>query len=602
MKISIKKIIVLICFFVLQISWGQDISLYKQYNGKYDFTYFGNTLNIVENNNIDDLPSPLCTILTSSSATLNLHTNDEIINAYLYWAGSGTGDFNVKLNNQEIKSTRNFILNSSSGYSFFSAFADVTAIVKTTGNGIYTLSELDLTDIIEDYCPFAGNFGGWAITIIYKNETLPQNQLNIYDGLQSVPTAIDITLTGLYVIDNKDAEIGFIAWEGDKNISVNESLRVNGDLIGNPPLNPSNNAFNGTNSIINSSTLYNMDLDVYSIENSVKIGDKSAKIQLTSGKDFVMINQIITKLNSQLTDATIKIDETFLQCNSREINVEYTVSNFNSSIELPAGIPISIYADTFLIQKTETLNPIPINGSESASITITIPNEIPNSFTLKFSVDDNGMGQGIISEIDESNNTNSSEIALLFSPSYNSPENLTSCDEGYGKGTFDFSNYETTVKVNPDDIITFYESESDAISNSNPIINTFNYIASYSPKTIFVKISNIDCYSLTSFLLNTIKCSPTIYNYVSANGDSKNDTFYIEGLRNVFFNFKLSIYNRWGTLVWEGNANSADWDGFSNQTLAIGSDKVPDGTYFYILDLNDPEYNSPLMGYLYFIK
>jgi hypothetical protein len=36
--------------------------------------------------------------------------------------------------------------------------------------------------------------------------------------------------------------------------------------------------------------LYNMDLDVYNIQNNINIGDTSAQIQLTSGQDFVMIN------------------------------------------------------------------------------------------------------------------------------------------------------------------------------------------------------------------------------------------------------------------------------------------------------------------------
>jgi hypothetical protein len=41
--------------------------------------------------------------------------------------------------------------------------------------------------------------------------------------------------------------------------------------------------------VTGSNTLYNMDLDVYNIQNNIKIGDTSAKIQLTSGQDFVMI-------------------------------------------------------------------------------------------------------------------------------------------------------------------------------------------------------------------------------------------------------------------------------------------------------------------------
>jgi hypothetical protein len=57
-----------------------------------------------------------------------------------------------------------------------------------------------------------------------------------------------------------------------------KTLRVNGNPLSNPPLNPVNNAFNGTNSFTGSNTLYNMDLDVYNIQNNIKIGDTSAKI------------------------------------------------------------------------------------------------------------------------------------------------------------------------------------------------------------------------------------------------------------------------------------------------------------------------------------
>ena len=51
-----------------------------------------------------------------------------------------------------------------------------------------------------------------------------------------------------------------------------------------------------------------MDIDVYPIENTINVGDISATIQLTSGQDLVMVNNIITVLNSQLPDATVSID------------------------------------------------------------------------------------------------------------------------------------------------------------------------------------------------------------------------------------------------------------------------------------------------------
>src|SRR5690606_4515720 len=110
------------------------------------------------------------------------------------------------------------------------------------------------------------------------------------------------------VIDNVGAKIGFLAWEGDKSIAWSETLSRNGQPLSNPPLNPENNAFNGTNSFTGSDELYNMDLDVYDIQDYISITDSTATIKLTSSQDVVMINAVVTKLNSQLPDATIIID------------------------------------------------------------------------------------------------------------------------------------------------------------------------------------------------------------------------------------------------------------------------------------------------------
>ena len=66
--------------------FGQDVSLFQQFNGRYDFTFIGNTMNIAENNSINALVT-----VTSSSANLNLPADVIIEKAYLYWAGCGDG-------------------------------------------------------------------------------------------------------------------------------------------------------------------------------------------------------------------------------------------------------------------------------------------------------------------------------------------------------------------------------------------------------------------------------------------------------------------------------------------------------------------------------
>jgi hypothetical protein len=84
----------------LSYSMYGDISLYHQYNGDMILS-FGNTLNRFENGTGG-------VINTSSAASLSLNRDDEIQNAYLYWAGSGFGDFTVKLNDQDIIAQRTF--------------------------------------------------------------------------------------------------------------------------------------------------------------------------------------------------------------------------------------------------------------------------------------------------------------------------------------------------------------------------------------------------------------------------------------------------------------------------------------------------------------
>lgn len=585
-------------FFAFSVS-GQTVTLYEQFNGRYDFTFIGNTLNPFENNNIGGVK---CEINTSSTATLDLQPLDVIEKAYLYWAGSGPGDFVVKLNDEEITPDRTFNLTqSSSGLIFFSAFKDITTQVQTTGNGTYTLSELDLSEIISTYCGNGTNFAGWAILIIYQNDNLPLNQLNIYDGLDFVgagnPT-LNVTLENLNVIDDVGAKIGFIAWEGDSFLAVNETLQINGSILSNPPLNPADNAFNGTNSITGSNTLFNMDLDIYDIQDNIQPGDESAEISLTSGQDFVMINTVVTKLNSQVPDATITIDTVYLNCNSTAITVDYTVYNLNATNPLPANTLIAIYANTTLVASTATQTELPIDGSESNTITFTLPEDFQTSFDLIFSVDDNGQGLGATIEINEENNTDSELINLLISPIIASLQPLVVCNEGFGRGTFDITTRLAELEEEYTENILVYESLTDAELGQNPIINAANY-QSETPKTLYLTIATDPCPSITTLDLRVKNCPPTVYNYISANEDGSNDFFFVDGLRDIFLNFEIEIYNRWGKMVWKGNQNTEDWRGEMNQKVEIQGDLVPDGTYFYLVYLNDFNYPDLLQGYLY---
>ncbi len=589
-KNTFKSIYYLFFLLFFVFGYSQNVDLYTQVNGRYDFTFVGNTMNTAENN----LSSGLVTG-TSSSAILNLDPNDTVIKAYLYWAGSGDGDFDVSLNGNAITSERTFShvrVFSPYTYTYFSAFKDITSYVQSYGNGVYELSGLDISAYEALHYTRKTNFAGWAILIVYENPSLPLNQINIYDGLQGVPESLTINLTNLNVLDNNGATAGFLAWEGDAQLAT-ESFYINGQVLSNT-LNPYNNVFNGTNSVTGSNTLYNMDLDIYDIENYISIGNTNAVIELTSSQDFIMINTVAVKLNSQLPDATITLEDYTTSCNSGQITVDYTVYNVNSTEILPANTAIGFYIDNVLIGTAATQNPIAIGGSEQNAITLTLPEGTTETFTLVADVDYNGA----VTELNENNNTSEIEITQWLSPLFNALEDLYSCNLGFTKGIFDFADYEDSVKVNPDDLVSFYSTYEDAENKQNEITNTNTYEALTTPQTLYVRIENdFGCYSITSFNLITRNCPPTVYNAVSVNNDGYNDDFFIDGLRDIFTDFKLEIYNRWGKLLWTGNNNVPNWDGYVKD--GIGGNKAPEGTYFYILYLNDENYPDPLTGYLY---
>ena len=84
----------------------------------------------------------------------------------------------------------------------------------------------------------------------------------------------------------------------------------------------------------------------------------------------------------------------------------------------------------------------------------------------------------------------------------------------------------------------------------------------------------------------------------SPNGDGTNDTFDMDNLDVLYPNFDIEIYNRYGNMVYKGNASSPRFDGTSNQSGTLGNGELPIGVYYYIFNFND-NVNKPVQGSLY---
>ena len=100
-------------------------------------------------------------------------------------------------------------------------------------------------------------------------------------------------------------------------------------------------------------------------------------------------------------------------------------------------------------------------------------------------------------------------------------------------------------------------------------------------------------YTDTHLLILPVKLK--IPNIFTPNGDGINDYFEIgygeEGkpindLNVYFLSNKLTIFNRWGRIVYESNDYKNDWDG----------GKLPDGTYFYVLECKGKTQNYRYKG------
>ena len=606
------KYLLLIAFLTINYSYSQEINLFQQFNGRYDYLAIGNTLNPVEN----ATDGNQCDKLTESDADLILPVNTTVVAAYLYWAGSGEGDQEVDLNGTSIIADETYLVDYDTGspiygiLTYFSCYADITDYITTNGETTYTLSNLDITETLESnlgYCRNKTDFVGWCIYIIYEDLNLPLNQVKLFQGLEIINKNVGektISLDNVNVLDNEGAKIGFLTWEGDSNLAYGESLFINNNLISNPPLNPANNAFNGTNSFTNSNTFYNGDIDVYSIQDNIAIGDTTVDIKLTTGDfdvnglwqaDLIIINNIITVLNSQLPDPTIQIDNVQLTCGSREITIDYTVYNINCNDVLPANVPIAIYANNELVGTTQTTAPINIGGSLNGQTTVSIPDHLPSNLTITLTVDDVGNGTGIITEFNESNNEINQNIQLL-EITLTPLQPLTNCDESFNTAYFDLSTQLNSINTNGQ-ATSFFETLVDLQNDSNEILNVSNYQNTMVPQTIYLRVEGQPCYEVYYFDLIVENCPPHIPEVFTPNNDGYNDWFNIQGLYNIFEKHKLLIYNRYGTLIFEGD-NENPWHGLANKGLNNTGKILPVGTYFYVLYLNDSNYKT-LTGWVY---
>ena len=120
--------------------------------------------------------------------------------------------------------------------------------------------------------------------------------------------------------------------------------------------------------------------------------------------------------------------------------------------------------------------------------------------------------------------------------------------------------------------------------------------------TYIVKVTNTDtatgkmCSDTASVTIVVVQ-PIVIPNVITINGDGSNDTWKIEHIEG-YPNATFEIFNRWGNLVWKSTGYPKQWDG----TNFRNGEELPDGTYFYIINLHSTIYTDSYTGWIQVVR
>ncbi len=115
--------------------------------------------------------------------------------------------------------------------------------------------------------------------------------------------------------------------------------------------------------------------------------------------------------------------------------------------------------------------------------------------------------------------------------------------------------------------------------------------------TFVFRSMNAACYRDVNVRVVVDKClidlSGPIPQIITPNGDGANDTWIIPDI-DYFTKNKVSIYNRWGQLVYDKSPYDNSWRG---EEMKSGKD-LPDGSYYYVVLLGDEFDSKKYVGFV----
>ena len=142
-----------------------------------------------------------------------------------------------------------------------------------------------------------------------------------------------------------------------------------------------------------------------------------------------------------------------------------------------------------------------------------------------------------------------------------------------------------TLNLSGEALIDAYQTilQSVTYENTEPIANRLPRILTFTVSDGDLTSNNFEI----EINIQEVEDPVVIYQLVTPDGDGLNDTWIIDGILQ-FPNNSVKLFDRWNSLVFEVNGYNNDqnaWLGQSNTGFSKG--ELPDGTYFYTIDLNN---------------
>lgn len=141
----------------------------------------------------------------------------------------------------------------------------------------------------------------------------------------------------------------------------------------------------------------------------------------------------------------------------------------------------------------------------------------------------------------------------------------------------------TNFSNTPGDNIVQFNGVTATVTASTTTSITAIVPAGATTGRITVTVAGFTATSDTDFVVTNVTSEIEIFNAVSANGDDKNAYFRIENIEILEPENTVTIYNRWGSIVFE-TENYTEATAFRG--LSQDGNELPSGTYFYKIFFN----------------